>query len=60
MNPLLPLGSLASNIEHAVLQRTQIKMGLGNTGGAQPGSQNVLVTREEIAREESVEIYEEA
>jgi hypothetical protein len=33
MNPLLTLGSLAANVKHAVLQRTEIEMGLRDAGG---------------------------
>jgi len=33
VDPLLTLGSLATNVEHAVLQRAEIKMSLGDAGG---------------------------
>lgn len=43
MNPLLPLGSLATNIEHAIGEITNDEGRLGNTGRLHTRSENVLV-----------------
>jgi hypothetical protein len=43
VNPLLALGSLAADIEHAVREVANDKRRFGDTGGLDTGAENVLV-----------------
>jgi len=44
VNPLLSLGSLTTDIEHAVGQIANDEGSLGNTGGLNTGAKNILVS----------------
>jgi hypothetical protein len=48
VNPLLTLGSLATDVEHAVCEVTNNECGLGDTGGLDTRTENILVGGEVV------------
>lgn len=48
VNPLLSLGSLATNVKHAVCKVTDNECGLGDTGGLDTGTEDILVGGEVV------------
>lgn len=48
VNPLLALGSLTTNVEHAVCEVTNNECGLGDTGGLDTGTEDILVGGEVV------------
>lgn len=43
VNPLLTLGTLTTNVEHAVCQVSDDECGLGDTGGLDTGTEDILI-----------------
>ena len=60
MYPLLPFGSLTTDIEHPVRQLAQVEDRLGDTGRLQSGLQEVLVCRNVTLLPETVEVIAKA
>lgn len=48
VNPLLALGSLTTNVEHAVCEVTNNECGFGDTGGLDTGTEDILVGGEVV------------
>lgn len=54
VNPLLSLGSLATNVEHAVGQIADDESGLGDTGSLNTGAEDILVSGEVVGLGDAV------
>jgi hypothetical protein len=60
VNPLLTLGTLTTDVEHAVGQIANDEGGLGNTGGLDTRAENILVGGEVIGLSDAVNSVEVA
>lgn len=60
MDPLFPLGPLATNIKHAIGEGAQVENCFRNTRSLQPRSQDILIRWSVVWREEAVEVSEKA
>lgn len=54
VNPLLSLGSLTTNVEHAVGEITDDESSLGDTGSLDTGAEHILVGREVVGLGDTV------
>ena len=54
VNPLLSLGSLTTDVEHAVCQVADDECGLGDTGGLDTGTEDILVGGEVVGLGDAV------
>lgn len=59
VDPLFPLTPLAAHIEHTVGEGTDMEEGLGDTGGLDPASKDILVGGDVLWGEEAIEGVEE-
>jgi len=60
MNPLLPLGSLSTDVEHAVCERAGLEDGLADSSRPQTTTENILIARQIVVHEQAVEVFDEA
>jgi hypothetical protein len=60
VNPLLTLGTLTTNVEHAVGQITNDEGGFGNTSGLNTRAENILVGGEVVGLSDAVNSVEVA
>lgn len=56
MNPFLALRTLSADVEHAVGQGTEVEDGFGDAGGSEPGPEEILITRQIVGREETLDV----
>jgi hypothetical protein len=60
VNPLLTLGTLTTDVEHAVGQIADDEGSLGNTGGLDTRTENILVSGEVVGLSDAVNSVEVA
>jgi hypothetical protein len=60
MDPLLPLRSLSTNVEHSTSVGTHVENGFDDARGFEPGTEDVLVIGNVILSEKAVDVLEVA